>query len=158
MNKKIGVLLISLVVLALVGVSIVYAIDPGSESDPLISKSYIDEVLLPKIYSYIDKALEGISQAQGDSITTETFEVVSIKAGGTIIGNKGCEMILRMGSAVAITSIRGGLADVTGGVDIQSDSAIPPNHLLIVPLDDGRGMKATADTLIMVKGGYRIIE
>ena len=142
-----------------VGITIVWANDPGMETDPLISKSYIDQVLLPQIYSYIDKAVQGVSgTGQSNSKENSTFEVVSLKAGQKLEAKKGCEMILRMGSGTIVASSRGGIADVTGGIDLAQGSQIPSNHLLIVPLDDGRGIIASTDMLIMVRGSYDIIE
>lgn len=79
MKKRIAALCAAGIV-AVCGVGLVFAADPGSDGDPLISKSYIDNVLLPKIYSYIDSAVSGSgpSDPQGQS---GKFEVVNVGAG-----------------------------------------------------------------------------
>ena len=61
-----------------------------------------------------------------------------------------------MGSATVIATQKGGLADTTGGYDLANGTAMPSNHLLIVPVNDGRGISANNDVLVMVKGAYNI--
>lgn len=134
----------------LAAVSIIAAANPGSDSDPLISKSYIDEVLMPKIESMIGNS--GGSTNSG----TAVFEVVSLSAGQTLFCEAGCEMIIRMGNANIVATAKGGIADVTAGVDLPNAASAPSNHLLIVPVGDGRGLLALNDMLVMVKGQYSI--
>ncbi|MBR6524196.1 MAG: hypothetical protein IKT39_06290 [Clostridia bacterium] len=110
----------------------------GSEGDPLISKSYLETVYL-------------------DTVKTEmSFKVVSLKAGQRIVGDAGCEMILRMGKATIFSTDKGGVSDVTIGGDHPHGSEMPANHLLIVPVGDGRGITADTDALVMVKGKYAL--
>ena len=52
---------------------------------------------------------------------------------------------------------RGGLANVTEAIDLADGVSVPPNSLLIVPFDDGRGIRATDEVLVLVKGAYKII-
>ncbi len=135
MNKrKTGAVLLVTALLTLVFV----AASPGSAEDPLISRSYIDTVLMPKIEKM------------------NSFEVVSLYAGQRLIGAAGCEMIVRSGSGIIIASEKGGVADTTDGADLPNNGTAPSNHLLIVPLADGRGIYAGSDMLIMVKGKYHI--
>lgn len=154
MKKRIAALCAAGIV-AVCGVGLAFAADPGSDGDPLISKSYIDNVLLPKIYSYIDGAVSGSgpSDPQGQS---EKFEVVNVGAGKKVIAGEGTEMILRMGSGTVIGSMRGGIADTTEGADLADGTAVPSNHLLIVPLADGRGVNVAAEAIFMIKGTYEI--
>lgn len=100
--------------------------EPGSSADPLVSKSYVDQIAL--------------------------FRVVTVPAGQRIIGAAGTEMVLRGGQATALTSAQGGLLNASAGTDMQQGMAIPPNHLIIVPRDDGRGFLAVTDLVLMVKG------
>lgn len=131
--------------------AIVYAIGAGGEGDPLISKSYIDEVLLPKIYEYIDG-----KAAPSGSESAKSFEVISLRAGERIICEAGTEMIVRQGRGRVIASERGGISDVTLGDDLSDNVIAAGNHHLIVPLADGRGIFAEQDMLIMVRGGFQI--
>lgn len=143
---------------ALIGTTIALAA-PGGEDDPIISKSYIDSVVIPQITQYIDGKVSGIVSGNGGGNNTAAapvFEVIEVKNGQTLIGSKGCEMILRKGSGKIIATEKGGIADTTAGYDLASGSEMPSNHMLIVPLEDGRGFTATSDVLVMVKGGYVI--
>lgn len=154
MKKRIMALCIAAAV-AVCSLGLVFASEAGSGDDPLISKSYIDGVLLPEIYAYIQEAIGGIAPSGGVS---DKFEVVNVGAGKKVIGSAGTEMILRMGTGSIIASARGGLSDVTEGVDLGDGVSIPPNHLMIIPLDDGRGVQIApdADAILMIKGGYEI--
>jgi hypothetical protein len=84
------------------------------------------------------------------------FQVVQVEAGHRLIGEAGTEIVLRGGRGTAIGSAQGGMLDSTGGADVTTGTAIAPNHLMIVPRADGRGVAATTGMILMVKGGYRI--
>ncbi|MBQ3109793.1 MAG: hypothetical protein IJC69_01445 [Clostridia bacterium] len=116
----------------------VSAAEPGSPEDPLISKSYVETNLIP----YVNKV--------------SSYTVVNLSANQMLIGDAGCEIILRMGTATVIATEKGGLCDITLGGDWPHGSAVPANHNLIVPLSDGRGIKADTDIIIMVKGTYTL--
>ncbi len=127
-----------MIIIALIGFAFVLVqavqaatTEPGSEADPIVSKSYVDEQLQWKV--------EELSNDQ----------ILECQAGA--------EIILRGGSASAIASQQGGLSDVTGGRDLQTGAIIPTNHLLIIPRSDGRGIQATSEKIwVMVKGAYEI--
>ncbi len=144
--KKKSLVILCVVLSCALMTAIAFAANPGTEADPLISKSYIESILKPELYAYID------AQAQ------QGFTVVNVDAGKTVIGAAGTEMILRMGQGTVIGSDRGGLADVTQGIDLANGTQVPANHMLIVPLDDGRGVKIdkATDAILMIKGGYTV--
>lgn len=152
MKKRI-MLIISLMVLfvSTCGICYVIASTPATEADPIITKSYIEQVVVPQIYAYIDE-----SAAMNSSATS--FNVVTVEAGKTVLGGEGTEFILRMGTGKIIGTARGGFADVTVGTDLPDGTDIPANHHLICPLADGRGLKinSTGDAIIMIKGPYTI--
>lgn len=148
--------IISIVTITAIVCTLVYAFAaPGTNDDPLVSLSYITDTLIPEIHQYVDQKVANISG--GSSGTAETFNVVDVKAGQTVKVGKGCEMILRMGSGTIIASQSGGLSDVTAGYDLSDGENMPSNHLIICPLDDGRGIKVTATGKIMIKGMYTLI-
>lgn len=128
------------------------AADPGTDANPLVSQDYVDakiNELTAKINALTDAG--GNVKAQG-----EKYVVVDVKANQQLVAGDSTEIILRMGKAKAIGSDMGGLSDVTAGIDIQTGGNIPANHLLIVPRNDGRGLKAVTDVKIMIKGIYAI--
>lgn len=110
--------------------------------DPVVSLSYLTDVLMPKVEKQISDS--------------SVFSVVELNAGDKFIGGLGCEVILRSGKATAIVSKSGGITDVTGGIDLKEKEAVPLNHHLIIPRDDGRGFSASSKSFIMVKGKYTI--
>ena len=83
------------------------------------------------------------------------FEPLFIPAGRTLTAEAGVEFILRSGQATAI-SATDGMVDVTAGRDIGHGTAIPTNHLLLVPRSDGRGFFTNTDVWVMIKGRYEV--
>lgn len=129
--------------------------NPGSEDDPLISQSYITSTVMPQLEEYIKQEVK--KQTSGGGTTSpERFEVVSLSAGQKMICENGTELILRMGKATIIATEKGGLADTTSGIDLPNGTQMPSNHLLIIPVNDGRGIVAQNDVLVMVKGAYQV--
>lgn len=158
MKKNIIILSSVIAIIAVLScVFYVIAADPATESDPLITKSYVEQVVLPDIYNYIDMKTQQ-SSSDSNSSGFDSFKVVAVSPGKKVICDAGTELILRMGQATIIGSARGGLADVTAGADLASGAAVPSNHHLIVPLSDSRGIAINTpdDALVMIKGSYKI--
>ncbi len=150
---------VEILVVCLVGLSVIAFADAGSSNDPLISLSYIENTLKPQLEKYIDSKIGSMDNSYGGgsvSSSGDKFTVVNLKKGNRLICEAGSELILRMGQAVIIATPKGGLADTTAGYDLPDGTLMPSNHLLIVPVADGRGMLATSDGIVMVKGGYSI--
>lgn len=162
MNKKIIAIILS-AVLVVAGAVAVFAAEPGSEGDPVVTLSYITDKVIPEIYAYIDSKLANISSKADTSNTSGAvvssdgvFTVAEVPAGNRVICNAGTEIILRAGSANVIATQKGGLADTTAGFDLPNGMGMPTNHLLIVPFDDGRGMETVTDCIFMIKGNYTV--
>lgn len=115
--------------------------NPGSEGDPVVTKSYVDSQ---------------IARLQGDGTASSTYAVVEVKAGQKLLGKGGTEMVLRSGEATAIDNGANGVSDMTAGKDLMTGQSVGQNHLLLVPKDDGRGIQATTDLFVMVRGAYSI--
>ncbi|MGE5484561.1 MAG: hypothetical protein ACM3X4_06060 [Ignavibacteriales bacterium] len=138
--RRNGVVIAAVAVALLLGVAVltqlppgrVWAVppEPGSQEDPLISKSYFDRFV--------------------------SLQVVTVPAGKTLTCEAGTEIVLRAGKATAVGSDLGGLSDVTAGKDIQTGQAVTANHLLIVPRSDGRGLRASTEIVVMVRGAYAV--
>lgn len=163
-NKSIITIILILITLLIIG-QVVYANtkEPGSTEDPIVTLSYVEQ-RIEQLKYYIDDKLSSekptepaIPSIPSSGDGSMNLEIVNLKTGERLIGNSGTEIILRGGKAIAITSHRGGLSDVTQGRDIQQNEYIPDNHLLIVPRDDGRGVLAkTEDVILLVRGNYII--
>lgn len=133
MKKIIITLLVVALAFATLGTVTMFA-SPGDNTDPIITLSYIEDILKGQL----------------------TFQVVNLEKGSSLIGEAGTELVLRMGNAEIIATEKGGLADLTSGFDLPDGTAMPANHNLVVPVSDGRGIKAQSKVIVMVKGDYII--
>ncbi|MDP4093052.1 MAG: hypothetical protein Q8920_06785 [Bacillota bacterium] len=126
--------------------------DPGSAGNPIVSQDYVDQKV-NSLTSQIDSLKQQLAGSQAGG---GVYQVVSVKAGQSMIGGSSTEIILRSGQAKAIGTSGAGISDLTGGKDLLTGYTVAPNHLLLVPRDDGRGIKANTDLWVMVKGAYKI--
>ncbi|MDK2888484.1 MAG: hypothetical protein PWP72_1362 [Thermoanaerobacter sp.] len=117
--------------------------EPGSETDPLVSKSFVEEY----VARYVSEAL-GEGRGSGDF----QWRVASVPAGQEFTGGAGMEFILRTGRAVAVDPTGSGIPDVTAGTNLSAGREVAPNHLYIIPRSDGRGLRAQTDVIVMYRG------
>ena len=141
--------------------------EPGSNEDPLVTLSYVENKI-DELSSNINDSLmsmqneiNNIETQPGNPSGEETqgsqMQVVELDGGQTLIAGEGTEIIVRAGQVTAIDSEMGGLSDVTAAKDISEGEEIPTNHLIIVPRDDGRGLTALSEKVyLMVRGGYEV--
>ena len=165
MKKRI-VLIISVVLAAIIALSVIATAAYDSTSDPLISLSYltkyVEEALKP-INEKIAALTGGESGGDGTTApaTTDAFVVIDLKPGQELQCTAATELILRSGSAVIVSPFDNqGLCDMTAGVDLQAGTAVPKNHCLLIPRgNDGRGIKITGSgtAYVMVGGAYTIV-
>jgi len=80
------------------------------------------------------------------------LQVYSLPAGAALLAGAGSELILRAGTVTVIAAAAGGLADLTAGRDLQAGEEVSANHLLLVPREDGRGVEAVTDAVLLVRG------
>ncbi|MBP3912299.1 MAG: hypothetical protein J6D39_12545 [Niameybacter sp.] len=157
-KMKLGMIMLATLVVG----SSVYAAkgDAGSSNDPLVTKSYVDSKVtqLQKTVevqaSMIDLLTQEINNMSKEE--SSSYEVVTVPAGQSIVGKQGTEIIVRSGNGQVLASDGGGLQDMTEGTDLLGGSEIPKYHLVIIPREDGRGIYATKDLIVMVRGGYNI--
>jgi hypothetical protein len=117
---------------------------PGSSSDPLITKSYLDQ---------------NIQNIVANEVAKQSIKVVTLQEGQTLFAKQGTELIVRTGKTVAVSMDTNGIPDLTSGKDIAPGSLIETNHLLLFPRE-GRGIKPSGsnkgDIYVVVLGGYYI--
>ena len=116
--------------------------------------------VVAEVVNYVESVYGGLLRQAGHAAEqpgaqAAPYDVLFLETGKTLIAESGSEMILRGGSASAVTGING-LCDVTSGIDILNGSEIPLNHLLIVPASDGRGIAVVYNAYLMIKGSYRV--
>lgn len=132
------------------------AATPGSVDDPVVTKSYVDEQIA-NAKGGGSSSGSGSNSSSGSN--TAALEVVSLPSGKTLIAGEGAEVIVRSGKAIVYSADLNGIADVTGGVDLNNGESIPTNHLLWFPRA-GRGLSVDPSSnlslTVMVKGSYTV--
>jgi len=119
----------------------------------------IDEVtdkVIAEIARTQQTTQQSVAQQQPAAAAQSVYVPVNLLAGQILIGAEGTEIILRSGTAIGYTAVTDGLANVTTGKDIGNNIDIGRNNMLIVPRADGRGVKASTDVWLLVKGAYYI--
>lgn len=129
MRKSI-IIIIAVVAVLFAGAAAWAAGGPGSEDDPVVSKSYVD--------------------------AKTSFSPIELKEGQKLIGGEGAEIILRSGEATAIGNGENGVSDLTAGADLMTGDQVGLNHMLLAPRDDGRGITALTEAWVMVRGDYTV--
>lgn len=174
----------------------------NSADDPLVSLSYINEVVVAKYDEKISELSSEIAKISGENSSLKTensnlsaaaseltkradelsatvdelkkqlsdltaqlenqeadgYSVVYLKLGDKLMAESPCEIILRSGTAIAVSITQNGINDITNGTELMNSDQIPQYHALLVPRgNDGRGIQITSgEAYIMVRGDYRI--
>ncbi|KAF5058232.1 hypothetical protein DSECCO2_348700 [anaerobic digester metagenome] len=124
------------------------AAEAGSQGDPLVTLSYLNETFLPKILSQVQGTASG---ASGTS-----FTVVDLSKGQSLSLSVGGEVMLRVGSAACGATSAPGLIDETTAGSVDNGGALVKNHLYMSTID-GRTVKATSDGVkLLVRGSYSL--
>ena len=145
------------------------------ENDPLVSLSYINEVVTPKYEEKITElnsqiaslnetvtalntslaqatekitALESKLAEQPTDSALGGYEVVHLTKGSKLLADSPCEIIPI-----------NGLNNITDGTELLNAVDVPLFNCLIVPRGgDGRGIQVTSDeAYVMVRGDYQIV-
>lgn len=170
-----------LVTAALVGVAVA-AGQQGSQSDPLVTLSYLRQQALPQVLEDVDEKvaarqseLEDKLSAVADGYAAEVeaalsgsagtgsgsqtggavYQVVELSAGQTLTGSAACELLLRSGTATCVSDSSPGLVDMTDGATLANGGALKANHLYLATIE-GRGVRASTAVTIMVRGEYTV--
>lgn len=117
--------------------------DPGSSADPLVTRSFVVKYVNDKLGS-------GTGEGAGQ------WQIEEIKAGGIFLGGTGTEVLVRTGQAVCVDPTTTGIPNLTTGANIFNGQSIPRNNLILVPRQDGRGLKANTDVIIMYRGAGNV--
>ena len=135
------------------------AAEAGSSGDPLVTLSYLNETFMDSIMDRVDeKIAQRNSQLSGQTgvggTAADTFTVVTLSNGHT--GGIGCEVMLRVGTAMCVSPSSPGLIDESSAATLNNSGALVTNHLYMMTIE-GRGVKATAATVkLLVRGSYTI--
>lgn len=164
-NRWLVRILVVLLLSGLLSLTVTAAAGVGTDDDPLVTLSYLKETFMDDIMKKVDEKIAGrnkqIAQQLGGQVSSgenvaSTFTVVTLSNGQVLTGDIGCEMLLRVGTAVCVSPSSPGLIDQSSASVLNNNGALVQNHLYMMTIE-GRGVKATAGTTkLMVRGGYTI--
>ncbi|MCL1999775.1 MAG: hypothetical protein FWG65_13530 [Turicibacter sp.] len=148
------------------GLIITTLAEPGTATDPLVSRSYVNARIAELEARISALSTEGITvqptqppqppqppPQPTQPATRELFTIVRAESGSILFGGASTEIILRAGEATVVSGPNG-FANVTAGWDIMNGEPVPLNNLLIVPNDDGRGLRFHTVSYLLIRGDF----
>ena len=147
--------------LAITAGSVTVLATQGDKDDPLVTLSYLEKVVTPRLETLVDEAVEKNSQElskQLDLAITSyenrvdeklaaagvVFQSKELKSGESFTTDPGREILLVSGSATAV----GNLVDTTAGGTVSDGTRLTVGHLYVTA-GANAGMKATANVSMM---------
>ncbi len=134
---------------------------PGSSSDPLVTKSYVDakikEISGTTAAGSEKPITEYASQSDGDSNTASSatksvgFIKVTFNSGAKLYLSAGSEVVVYRGSCNVIGT--NGLIDTSTGTLFESGNTAVKYHCFLSP-DNSSGLEFTGKTTVFILGGY----
>ena len=176
-KRALGAVLLGMAALTLT-VGGVIAAGEGTQADPLITLSYLDQTALPAVTQQVegkaaayqeelagklDQAIQQYTARMEELVGDEsaqqhnvTYAVVTLKKDQVLKMDIGCEVMLRIGTAQCVSPSAPGLINTTTGSTLNNGNELQVNHLYMSTIT-GRSIKATANTTkVLVRGGYTI--
>ncbi len=154
-----------------------------SQNDPLVSLSYINEVVISQYDEKISEINKKISELteKNEALSKENsvlqaslvvanaqieelqkqldekssgYEIICLKKGQKLLATEPCELILRSGTSIIVSISTNGVNDLTAGTELANAAAVPLYHSLLVPRgNDGRGIQVTSDEAYIMVRG-----
>lgn len=147
--------------------TVAYAANAGGADDPLVTLSYLNNTFSKEVQAMVDQtvdarkgemedALAKVLEQGGGTAEDSVFSVVTLNQGQILEGDVGCEVMLRIGSAVCGTPGSVGLIDTTTGGNLADGAPLAANHLYLVTIST-RTVTATSGTVkVLARGPYTI--
>lgn len=165
MNKLHALLAAGLITASAVTATLVPVGAADTSSDPLVTMSYVEEVLAPRLKSELTTYIQNnfratVSDGETSSVSAG-YSIVQLTKGQTLYALSPTEVILRSGKAAAVSAFMDqGVNDMTDGSELYNGDELPRYHYCLIPRgDDGRGVVAVSDEIyIMVRGDFEIRE
>lgn len=164
MKKKQALILICVIaaVLGLTAAAATAAGGAGTQGDPLVTLSYLNDTFTGQIMDKVDGliAQRNLQLGQGSgapalpSGTSSGFAVVTLEPGQSLYGEAGCEVLLRSGEAACAASAPPGLVDATSGGSLAGGAPLEKNHLYL--MTDSRTLTSDPGAVLLVRGAYII--
>lgn len=173
--------IVAFVMVAVLTISATYIMSSaeyGDSTDPLISLSYLNQVLVPQIKqeltTQIKKELttqltdeitakvkaELLASGVGTGSGSGQFVPVQVPNGKTLVASEGSILvIIRAGNAKTVIPGSDGISNLTQGTDVTKNNvSLTRQNLYLISRPDGRGLKAEGDSWFMVSGAYKILD
>lgn len=162
MKKKQLLILICVIaaVLGLTAAAATAAGGAGTQGDPLVTLSYLNDTFTGQIMDKVDGLIAQrdlqLGQGSGDPAlpTSSGFAVVTLEPGRSLYGEAGCEVLLRSGEAACAASAPPGLVDATSGGSLAGGAWLEKNHLYL--MTDSRTLTSDPGAVLLVRGAYII--
>ena len=150
------------------GTGVALAAGAGSADDPLVTLSYLNETVLPKLVQTVQASADtrkaelteqfnqALSQSGGGSGTSASYTVVTLAAGQRMDLELGAEVMLRVGSATAGAMENPALVDITTGGNLNNGSSLVQNHLYLATMTDHYIPAGSGTVRVLVRGGYTL--
>ena len=150
----------------------------GTQTDPLVTLSYLTDQATPAILAQVDEKIaqresslagqlsdvadqyvqqveDALSGGSGGTAGQAAYQVLYLSQGQRVIGGEGCEFLLRAGTAACVSDSAPGLIDMTDGSTLANGGSLKDNHLYLGTID-GRGVSAVTDITLLVRGSYTL--
>ena len=150
-----------------------YSGPAGSENDPLVTMSYINDVFTPYVQRFfkeemtaqtdslresLEERVVALEEACREADTADaglSFREIRLDSGRELYCEAGTELLLRSGSAFATAEQTVGMVDTSGGTDPVRGEYLKKNHMYLVT-EDGCGVCADGDITILIRGSFEI--
>ena len=149
-EKTLKIIIAALAVLLVAGGVAYAATNYGSRDDPLITKSYLDEVVKPQLESDLQTKLDAAASEMRSSAPGE-FRRVELQPGQVLRCAPGSQLLPVSGSFKAA----GALSDTTAGEALIAGDTLSANHLYLTTEGDSGAFAGSVATLL-VSGTYSL--
>lgn len=151
-NRFLNVLACAALVVAVVAGAAIAAGTQGSQTNPLVTLDYLNEVAVPEILKKVEAQVKTRYDKlkEDQTIPTLTFQTVELKEDEVFLPAAGSQFLIRSGELNSTDA----LVDLTTGEVWVNDGSLVANHLYIAT-GDGEAVTAAGDCVILVQGGYQ---
>ena len=148
----------------------------GDQTDPLVTLSYLTQVVKPELLNKVDEKVAANEQALvgkvdaaikeysqkmeqalgGGGGDNSVYTVVALSAGELLCPDAGSDVLLRTGKAKVASGKVPVMIASTSGSTVSIGGVLVANHLYVTPLDSAVIM-AESECTVLVRGGYTVV-
>lgn len=125
----------------------------GSQSNPLVTLDYLNEVVVPQLMKDVEKQVKERFDAlkKEQKTTGAAFQTVELEEGKTLRPEAGSQLLIRSGTLKSTDA----LVDLTTGETWANDGSLAANHLYIAT-GDKQTVTAESEAVLLLQGGYTV--